>query len=93
MWFFLVLPRTAPELEMTTAVFHSTSPCSPSRSSMGDTTTMLCFFASWEDERRAESDFPVNGRGFLLNISVLRPITGLARGRHWALGGRDARAA
>lgn len=45
MWFLRLFPRTVPELETTTAVFHRV-PCSSSRSRMGDTTTMLCFLAS-----------------------------------------------
>lgn len=50
MWFFLLLPRTAPELEMTTAVFHRVPPCVSSRSRTGDITTILYFFASYTNE-------------------------------------------
>lgn len=46
MWFFLLFPRTFPELEMTTAVFHRV-PLSSSRSRIGETTTMLYFLASY----------------------------------------------
>ncbi len=45
MWFFLVLPITLPELDTTTAVFHTVPPWVSSLSRMGDTITMLYFLA------------------------------------------------
>lgn len=55
MWFFLCLPMTFPELEITTAVFHIVSPCASSRSRIEEMITMLCCFANYEKGYRVGS--------------------------------------